>query len=56
MIKDPAIAASIEDLQSHATQMRIRDDITATSEMVNRMEIWRKQIEDQLKNAAKAAS
>jgi len=36
--------------------MRIRDDLTATSEMVNKMELWRKQIEDQIvKNAAKAA-
>ena len=36
-------------------QVRIRDDITDTSVMVNRMEIWRKQIEDQLKaNAGKA--
>ena len=57
VIKDPAIAASDEDLQtSTATQMRIRDDLTQTSEMVNRMEIWRKQIEDQIKaNAAKPA-
>jgi hypothetical protein len=36
--------------------MRIRDDITQTSEMVNKMEIWRKQIEDQIKaNASKPA-
>jgi photosystem II stability/assembly factor-like uncharacterized protein len=58
VIKDPAVAASVEDLQSStATQMRIRDDITQTSEMVNKMEIWRKQIEDQVKaNAGKAAT
>ena len=50
VLKDPAIAASVEDLTfSTQTQVRIRDDITATSEMVNRMEIWRKQIEDRLK-------
>ena len=57
VIKDPAVAASVEDLQSStATQMRIRDDITQTSEMVNKMELWRKQIEDQVKaNAAKPA-
>ena len=56
VMKDPAIATSIEDLTlSTQTQVRIRDDITATSEMVNRMEAWRKQIEDQLKaNAARA--
>ena len=56
VLKDPAVATSIEDLTlSTETQVRIRDDITATSQLVNRMEIWRKQIEDQLKtNAAKA--
>jgi hypothetical protein len=48
--KDPAVATSVEDLQtSTAMQVRIRDDITETSDMVNRMEVWRKQIEDQLK-------
>jgi photosystem II stability/assembly factor-like uncharacterized protein len=53
VIKDPAIAASVEDLQtSSAAQMRIRDDITQTSEMVNKMERWRKQIEDQVKASA----
>ena len=52
VLKDPAVAASVEDLTfSTQTQVRIRDDITATSDMVNRMEIWRKQIEDQLKAA-----
>ena len=57
VLKDPAVAASIEDLQaSTETQVRIRDDISQTSEMVNRMEIWRKQIEDQLKvSSGKAA-
>jgi len=50
VIKDPAIASSLEDLQtSSATQMRIRDNLTLTSDMVNTMEIWRKQIEDQIK-------
>src|SRR5829696_1774214 len=57
VIKDPAIASSVEDLQlSSATQMQIRDDLTQTSEMVNQMEIWRKQIEDQMKaNVARPA-
>ena len=57
VIKDPAIVSSVEDLQtSTATQMRIRDDLTQTSEMVNQMERWRKQLEDQMKtNAAKPA-
>ena len=36
-------------------QMRIRDDITETSTMVNQMELWRKQIEDHVKaNAGQA--
>ncbi len=57
VIKDPAVAASVEDLQtSTAAQMRIRDDISQTSEMVNKMELWRRQIQDQIKaNAGKAA-
>jgi len=56
VLNDPAVAASVDDLQtSTAMQVRIRDDITQTSEMVNRMEVWRKQIEDQIKaNAGKA--
>jgi photosystem II stability/assembly factor-like uncharacterized protein len=55
--KDPAIATSVEDLQtSTAMQVQIRDDITETSTLVNRMEVWRKQIEDQVKaNAGKPA-
>jgi photosystem II stability/assembly factor-like uncharacterized protein len=55
VVKDPAIMASVEDLKtSTAMQVRLRDDITRTSELVNRMEIWRKQIEDQVKaNAGK---
>ena len=56
VLKDPAIATSLEDLTtSTETQIRIRDNITTTSTMVNQMEVWRKQIEDQVKvNAAKA--
>jgi len=55
--KDPAIVSSVEDLQtSTAMQVQIRDDITETSTLVNRMEVWRKQIEDQVKaNAGKPA-
>ena len=50
VIKDPKIEASDADLQlSTATQIQIRNDITETSKMVNRMEIWRKQIQDQEK-------
>jgi hypothetical protein len=33
-------------------QLQIRDDITATSKIVNQLENWRKQIEDQLKTNA----
>ena len=55
VLKDPAVATSIEDLTlSTATQVRIRDDITEASRMVNRVEVWRRQIEDQVKaNAGK---
>jgi photosystem II stability/assembly factor-like uncharacterized protein len=50
VLKDPAVTTSVDDLTaSTATQVRIRNDITTTSTMVNQMEIWRKQIEDQLK-------
>jgi len=56
VLKDPKIAASDADLAASTDmQVRIRDDITTTSTMVNQMEIWRKQIEDQVKaNGAKA--
>src|SRR5262249_32580120 len=50
VIKDPAVETSDVDLQaSTATQIQIRDAITQTSKMVNQMEIWRKQLEDQIK-------
>ncbi|MGH9408120.1 MAG: WD40/YVTN/BNR-like repeat-containing protein, partial [Vicinamibacterales bacterium] len=50
VIKDPKVEASDADLQlSTATQIQIRDDITNTSKMVNRMEVWRKQVQDQIK-------
>jgi len=57
VMKDPAVTTPDEDLTtSTRTQMRIRDDITQTSTMVNKMEIWRRQIEDQLKaNGKKTA-
>jgi photosystem II stability/assembly factor-like uncharacterized protein len=56
VVKDPAVEASDADLQlSTATQIQIRDAITQTSKMVNQMEIWRKQLEDQIKaNQGKA--
>jgi len=56
VLKDPAVATSLDDLgTSTETQVRIRDDITTTSTMVNQMEIWRKQIEDHVKAHASKA-
>ena len=56
VLKDPAVEASTEVLRaSTAAQLRARADITATSEMVNTMEKWRKQVEDAQKNGASAA-
>ena len=50
VIKDPEVQTSDADLQlSTATQVQIRDAITQVSNMVNQMEVWRKQIEDQIK-------
>jgi photosystem II stability/assembly factor-like uncharacterized protein len=56
--KDPSIEASDSDLMaSTAMQIRIRDDMNATADMVNTLEILRKQIEDQLAaNAGKPAA
>ncbi len=56
VVKDPAVGASDADLvESSTMQMRIRDDITTTSDIVNRIEVMRKQLEDAKKaNAAKA--
>jgi hypothetical protein len=57
VVKDQAVATSVDDLTtSTATQLRIRNDITTTSTMVNQMEIWRKQIEDQMKSKALKSS
>ncbi len=50
VLKDPAIPSEDADLAlSTATQIRIRDDINATVDLINRLERMRKQIEDQLK-------
>ncbi|MGH9417051.1 MAG: WD40/YVTN/BNR-like repeat-containing protein [Terriglobales bacterium] len=58
VLKDPAITtATTTQLQaSTAMQVRISGDITETSQMVNRMEIWRRQIEDQIKADPAAAA
>jgi photosystem II stability/assembly factor-like uncharacterized protein len=57
VVKDPAIAASDSDLvASTAAQRRIRDDMNTTVDITNRLEIMRRQIEDQLKaNAGKSS-
>jgi len=48
--KDPSITASDADLMaSTAVQIRIRDDMSAAADMVNNLEIMRKQLEDDLK-------
>ena len=50
VLKDPSITASDDDLRaSTAVQARIRDDMNATVDMINELEIVRKQVEDQLK-------
>jgi photosystem II stability/assembly factor-like uncharacterized protein len=50
VVRDPAIRSSNADLQANtAMQIRIVKDMNATVEMVNRVEIIRKQIEDLLK-------
>ncbi|HEX5353604.1 MAG TPA: sialidase family protein [Rhodanobacteraceae bacterium] len=53
VLKDPKIAASDAVLRdSTALQVQIADAITRTSDMVNAMEEWRRQIQDQLKTHA----
>ena len=50
VFKDPEIATGDADLMASLTaQVKIRDDMTASAEMVNRIEEIRKQIEDRLK-------
>jgi photosystem II stability/assembly factor-like uncharacterized protein len=49
VLRDPAIPTAEPDLiASTQAQVRIRDDMNSTVDMVNRIEIMRKQIEDQL--------
>jgi photosystem II stability/assembly factor-like uncharacterized protein len=50
ILKDPAIETSDADLQaSTAMQVRIRDDMNAAVDMINQIEVVRKQLEDQIK-------
>ncbi|HWF83768.1 MAG TPA: hypothetical protein VG222_02935 [Vicinamibacterales bacterium] len=53
IVRDPKVAATDADLEaSVALQLRIRDDLNATSDMINTIEILRKQLED-MESAAK---
>ena len=50
VLKDPLILASDEDLvASTRMQIRVRNDINATTDIVNAVEVTRRQIEDLLK-------
>ena len=56
ILRDPQIASSDADLAlSTQAQIRIRDDMNAAAEMINKLEIVRKQIEDQRKAPAASA-
>ncbi len=48
VVKDPALVTTVPELEtSTRTQIRVRDDLDRTVDLVNRIEIMRKQIEDQ---------
>jgi hypothetical protein len=50
ILKDPGIESTDADLQaSTAMQIRIRDDMNAAVDMINQIEVVRKQLEDQIK-------
>jgi len=60
ILKDPRIPSSVADLDlSVKLQLRLRDDISAAADMVNAIEVMRKQLEDVQKayknDASKAA-
>jgi photosystem II stability/assembly factor-like uncharacterized protein len=47
ILRDPKVATSIADLDlSVKLQLRLRDDISAAADMVNNIEVMRKQLED----------
>ena len=47
VLKDPKIATSVADIDlSVKLQLRLRDDISAAADMVNTIEVMRKQLED----------
>ena len=52
VVKDPSLPSTAADLAaSTRTQVRIRDRMNETAELVNKLEILRRQIEDQLSSA-----
>ncbi|MGH8280157.1 MAG: WD40/YVTN/BNR-like repeat-containing protein [Gammaproteobacteria bacterium] len=57
VLKNPLIVESAAAMQaSTAVQVQIADAITDTSKLINTMESWRKQIQDQLANHASGAA
>ncbi len=51
IVKDPRFTTTPADLEASVKlQLRIRDDINATSDMINRMEVMRRQLEDAQKD------
>ena len=55
--KDPDIASSVADLQLNTrTQVRMRDDINTTSDIINTLEIVRKQIEGHVQSESTSAA
>ncbi len=57
ILRDPKVAASDKDLDlSVKLQLRLRDDISASADMVNAIEVMRKQLEDMRKGLAGDAS
>ncbi len=50
ILRDPLVPASVADLEAQVKfQLRIRDDVTATADMINTIEKIRKQLEDMSK-------
>jgi hypothetical protein len=57
ILKDPKIPTSDADLQASVRlQLRIRDDVNETSDIVNAIEVMRKQLEDMKKALASEPS
>ncbi|HVC20332.1 MAG TPA: hypothetical protein VNE16_09655 [Vicinamibacterales bacterium] len=57
VLKDPAIASSDADIElSTRAQVRVRNDMNEAVDMINRLEVLRRQVQDQRKTAAKPAA